>query len=284
LPGAKPPFEEALDAARAADAVVFVGGLTGDVEGEEMRVQLPGFAGGDRSDLRLPASQEKLLEAVQATGKPVVLVLTGGSALAVDWAKEHVPAILMAWYPGQRGGDAVADVLFGAANPAGRLPVTFYKASEQLPAFDDYSMKGRTYRYFEGEPLYPFGYGLSYTKFEYSELKVDRRRAAAGDSVNVSVSVKNTGARAGDEVVQLYVAERSPSEPRARKELRGVERVALGPGEARRVSFALIPQRDFTHYDVERKAYRVGSGDYEIQLGASSADVRAAATVAVSGN
>ncbi|HEX5048008.1 MAG TPA: glycoside hydrolase family 3 C-terminal domain-containing protein, partial [Gammaproteobacteria bacterium] len=204
LPGAKPPFDEALDAARAADAVVFVGGLTGDVEGEEMRVQLPGFAGGDRSDLRLPESQEKLLEAVQATGKPVVLVLTGGSALAVDWAKEHVPAIVMAWYPGERGGDAVADVLFGAANPAGRLPVTFYKASERLPAFDDYSMKGRTYRYFEGEPLFAFGHGLSYTKFEYSGVEVDRPRAGAGDTVNVSVSVKNVGRVSGDEVVQLY--------------------------------------------------------------------------------
>jgi hypothetical protein len=144
LPGAKPPFDEALDAARAADVVVFVGGLTGDVEGEEMRVPYPGFAGGDRSDLALPASQQKLLEAIQATGKPVVLVLMTGSALAVNWAEQHVPAILLAWYPGQQGGNAIADVLFGDVNPAGRLPITFYKSTDQLPPFADYAMEGRT--------------------------------------------------------------------------------------------------------------------------------------------
>jgi beta-glucosidase len=281
LPGAKPPFEEALDAANAADAVVFVGGLTGDVEGEEMRVALPGLAGGDRTDLALPASQEKLLEALQGTGKPLVLVLTTGSALAVDWAKQHVPAILVAWYPGQRGGDAVADVLFGAVNPAGRLPVTFYKASERLPAFDDYSMRGRTYRYFEGEPLFAFGHGLSYTRFEYGDLRLDRRRAAAGDTIEVSVSVKNAGAAAGDEVVQLYASAVKPPEPHARKELRGIERVTLAPGETRRVSFTVIPRRDLTRYDVARKAYVVDPGDYELQVGASSADIRARSTLAV---
>ena len=201
-----------------------------------------------------------------------MLVLTTGSALAVDWAKEHVPAVLVAWYPGQRGGSAVADVLFGAVNPAGRLPVTFYKESEKLPAFDDYAMRGRTYRYFEGEPLYPFGHGLSYTKFEYSDLKLDRARVAPGGSLLVSVNVRNTGARAGDEVVQLYVRELSPAQPRALKELRG---------ETRRVSFTLLPARDFTHYDVERKAYAVDAGRYEIQLGASSGDIRLRSTVAV---
>jgi beta-glucosidase len=274
LPGAKPPFEEALDAARAADVVVFVGGLTGDVEGEEMKVSYPGFAGGDRTDLRLPASQEKLLEAVQATGKPVVLVLTAGSALAVDWAKEHVPAILVAWYPGQRGGDAVADTLFGATNPAGRLPVTFYKAAEKLPAFDDYSMRGRTYRYFAGEPLYPFGYGLSYTRFEYSALDLDQSRVAPDGTVNVSVSVKNIGKRAGDEVVQLYAHPLSPREARAIKDLRGIERITLQPGEARRISFTIAPARDLAYYDAARKTYAVDPGQYELQIGASSSDIR----------
>jgi beta-glucosidase len=262
LPGAKAPFDEALDAARAADTIVFVGGLTGDVEGEEMKVNYPGFAGGDRTDLRLPGPQEKLLEALQATGKPVVLVLTTGSALAVDWAKDHVPAILVAWYPGQRGGDAVADVLFGATNPAGRLPVTFYKAAEQLPAFDDYAMRGRTYRYFEGEPLYPFGHGLSYTRFEYSGLKVDRSRVSEGDTVRVSLNVKNVGARAGDEVVQLYARPATPREPRALQELRGIERITLKPGETRQVSFSIAPKRDFTYYDAGRKAYAVDPGNY----------------------
>jgi beta-glucosidase len=273
-PGAKPPFEEALDIANKADAVVFVGGLTGDIEGEEMKVSFPGFAGGDRTDLRLPAIQQKLLEELQATGKPVVLVLTAGSAMAVDWARQKLPAIVMAWYPGQRGGNAVADVLFGTTNPSGRLPVTFYKADEKLPAFDDYSMRNRTYRYFEGEPLYPFGHGLSYTKFEYSGLKVDR----SGESINVTVNVKNVGQRAGDEVAQLYVHSASL---RARKELRGVQKLALKPGESKQATFKLMPVRDFTHYDVERKRYVVDAGTYELQVGASSADIRAKANVTV---
>jgi beta-glucosidase len=281
LPGAKPPFEEALDAAKAADVVVFVGGLTGDIEGEEMKVSYPGFAGGDRTDLRLPATQEKLLEAIQATGKPVVLVLTTGSALAVDWAKEHVPAILVAWYPGQRGGDAVADVLFGGTNPAGRLPVTFYKASEKLPAFDDYNMHGRTYRYFEGEPLFPFGHGLSYTQFQYSGLQIDHSRVAEHDTVHVSLDVKNVGARAGDEVVQLYVREVAPRERRAIKALRGIDRLTLKPGETRRASFTLVPDKDFTHYVVEHKRYAENGGSYELQLGASSSDIRLKSTVVV---
>jgi beta-glucosidase len=281
LPGARPPFEEALDAAKVADVVVFVGGLTGDVEGEEMKVSYPGFAGGDRTDLRLPSTQEKLLEAIKATGKPVVLVLTTGSALAVDWAKEHLPAILVAWYPGQRGGDAVADVLFGGTNPAGRLPVTFYKASEKLPAFDDYNMRGRTYRYFEGEPLFAFGHGLSYTQFEYSGLQIDHSRVAERDTVHVSLDVKNVGARAGDEVVQLYVREVAPRERRAVKALRGIERLTLKPGETRRTSFTLVPDKDFTHYDVEHKRYAVNGGSYELQLGASSSDIRLKSIVVV---
>lgn len=281
LPGAKDPFNAALEAARSADVVVFVGGLSGDVEGEEMKVSFPGFAGGDRSDLRLPGSQEKLLEAIQATGKPVVLVLTAGSALAIDWAQEHIPAILLAWYPGQRGGDAVADALFGGTNPGGRLPVTFYKALEKLPAFDDYNMKGRTYRYFEGEPLYPFGYGLSYTKFEYSGLKVDKRLVGDSDRIQVSADIKNVGERAGDEVAQLYVRELDPPVRRAEKSLRGFQRVSLRPGETRHVTFTLVPKEDFTHYDVEHERYAVNQGNYELQLGASSRDIKLKSSVAV---
>ena len=219
-PGAKPPLETALEAASSADAVVFVGGLTGDVEGEEMKVDYPGFAGGDRTDIRLPATQQKLLEAVHATGKPVVMVLTTGSALGIDWARQNVPGILVAWYPGQRGGIAVGEALFGDYNPGGRLPVTFYSAEEKLPPFDDYAMKERTYRYFTGQPLFPFGHGLSYTSFGYSGLKLDRKRAGAGDEVTVSVTVKNQGKRAGDEVVQLYLAPVKPQRERALKELR----------------------------------------------------------------
>jgi beta-glucosidase len=284
LPGAKPPFEEALDAARAADVVVFVGGLPGDVEGEEMKVSYPGFAGGDRTDLRLPGSQRKLLEALHATGKPVVLVLTAGSSIAVDWAKANLPAILVAWYPGQRGGNAVADVLFGTANPAGRLPVTFYKANEKLPAFDDYNMEGRTYRYFKGEPLYPFGHGLSYTTFEYSDLKLERPQAGAKDTITATLRVKNTGARAGEEVVQLYVRPVDAKQVRSLKELRGIERLALFPGEEREVSFTLTPERHVAYWDTERDAYAVAPGSYEIQIGASSADIRAKASLKITAN
>ena len=282
LPGTKPPFDEALEDARAADVVVFVGGLTGDIEGEEMRVSYPGFAGGDRTDLRLPASQQKLLEALQATGKPVVLVLTGGSALAVDWAKTNVAAILMAWYPGQRGGDAVADVLFGDANPAGRLPVTFYKADEKLPPFDDYSMRNRTYRYFEGEALYPFGYGLSYTQFEYSGLKLDHSKLRTTGRLEASIEVRNVGTRKGDEVVQLYVHPLDPQRQRAIKELRGLARVTLTPGESRRLAFDLEAERDFSIYDDKARQFAVDSGRYELQMGASSSDIRARATVEIS--
>jgi beta-glucosidase len=281
LPGAKGPFDEALEAARKADVVVYVGGLTGDVEGEEMDVNYPGFAGGDRTDLRLPSSQRKLLRALAETGKPVVLVLTAGSAMAVDWADEHLPAILMAWYPGQRGGDAVADVLFGDANPAGRLPVTFYSESEVLPRFDDYSMDGRTYRYFAGTPLYPFGHGLSYTDFEYSGLKLDRTRAGAEDELRVSLEVKNTGKLGGDEVVQLYLRPTDPERPRALKELRGVKRVTLQPDKTTSVSFTIVPSRDLRHYHIDREAYAVDPGTYEVQLGASSTDIRQEKTFTV---
>jgi beta-glucosidase len=274
LPGAKPAFEHALDAAREADVVVFVGGLTGDVEGEEMDVDFPGFSGGDRTDTRLPATQQKMLEALHATGKPVVLVLTTGSALAVDWAQAHLPAILVAWYPGQRGGNAVADVLFGETNPAGRLPVTFYKADEPLPAFDDYDMSGRTYRYFEGQPLYAFGHGLSYTAFDYSGLRLDRRRAGRDDEVRVRATVRNTGAHAGDEVVQLYLRPLSPQRSRALKELRGFQRIHLSPGESREVVFAFKPSGALRVYDEGVGAYVVDPGDYEVQVGASSADIR----------
>jgi beta-glucosidase len=274
VPASEISGEAALAAARAAEVVVFVGGLTADIEGEEMRVDYPGFAGGDRTDLRLPASQQQLLEAVQAIGKPVVLVLTSGSALAVDWAQQHVPAILLAWYPGQRGGTAVADALFGDANPAGRLPVTFYKADEQLPAFDDYRMEGRTYRYFKGTPLYAFGHGLSYTNFEYTDLALDRERITPWGRIRIKVKVENTGARAGDEVVQLYLKPVQAEHSRNLKELRGFQRITLQPGEKRELTFTIAPRADLRYYDEEIGDYAVGTGAFEVQLGASSADIR----------
>jgi beta-glucosidase len=281
LPGAKPPFDEAVEAARASDVTIFVGGLTGDVEGEEMQVSYPGFAGGDRTDIALPSPQERLLKALAATGKPVVFVQMAGSAVVSPWASEHLPAIVVAWYPGQRGGNAIADVLFGDVNPGGRLPVTFYRGVDQLPAFDDYAMANRTYRYFTGTPLYPFGYGLSYTRFEYSDLRIDPEGANAGDRVDASVTVKNIGGRPGDEVVQLYERALAPLLPMPLQQLRGFTRISLAPGESRRVTFRLRPVDDFGYYDETRKAFVVDSGKYEIAVGGSSADLRLRAVVLV---
>ena len=281
LPGATDIRAEAMAAAREADAVIFVGGLTGDVEGEEMRVNYPGFSGGDRTDLRLPATQRRLLEALHATGKPVILVLTTGSPLAIDWEKAHLPAILVAWYPGQRGGSAVADILFGDANPAGRLPVTFYKATEKLPAFDDYDMKGRTYRYFQGEALFAFGHGLSYTSFVYGPPRLDHAVAGRAQKIKVSVTVTNSGKRDGEEVVQLYLAAPGSKHVRSRKELRGVERVFLKTGESKRVEFDVVPDRDLRYYDDVLKQYVVDAGVYQIQIGSSSEDIRGKAALRV---
>ena len=273
-PSSGTPFEEALAAARAADAVVFVGGLTAEVEGEEMKVPYPGFAGGDRTDIELPAVQQRLLEALHATGKPVVLVLTTGSALAVRWAQAQLPAIVLAWYPGQQGGSAVADVLFGDASPAGRLPVTFYKSIDQLPPFADYGMEGRTYRYFRGETLYPFGHGLSYSRFAYSALRLSRHALGKDDTLEVSLEVKNTGGRDADEVVQLYVRAAGARPPASLRELRGFERVPLEAGETKRLRFALVPSRHLARYDERQKALAVAPGEYEIEIGASSSDLR----------
>jgi beta-glucosidase len=235
--------EEAVRTARQAEAVVMVMGISAALEGEEMTVNVAGFRGGDRTEIFLPKAQEDLLKAVQATGKPVVLVLMNGSALAVNWADENLPAIVEAWYPGEEGGTALADVLFGDTNPSGRLPVTFYKSVSQLPPFEDYAMQGRTYRYFTGEPLYPFGYGLSYTSFKYEKLKLSPAAIPAGKSLKVSVEVTNVGNRAGDEVVQLYVTDVSASVPVAVRTLAGVRRVSLKPGQKQSVSFTLAPEQ-----------------------------------------
>ena len=225
--------EEALKAARQADVVLMMLGLSPRLEGEEMKVQVEGFSGGDRVRLDIPRVQESLLEKVSSLGKPVVLVLLNGSAVSVNWARAHIPAIVELWYPGQAGGTALADVLFGDYNPAGRLPVTFYKSEDQLPPFADYSMQGRTYRYFQGEPLYPFGYGLSYTTFTYKKLEAPVE-ARAGSPLKVSVEVTNSGQRDGEEVVQLYV-----NHPGVVRELQGFERVPLRAGEKKIVSFTL---------------------------------------------
>ncbi|HEX8470645.1 MAG TPA: glycoside hydrolase family 3 C-terminal domain-containing protein [Brevundimonas sp.] len=227
--------EPALAAARNADLIVFVGGLTARLEGEEMSVQAPGFAGGDRTSLDLPAPQEQLLERLHATGKPVVLVLMNGAAMSVNWADANLPAIIEAWYPGGDGGRAIAELIAGDFSPSGRLPVTFYKTADDLPPFTDYGMDGRTYRRFTGTPLYTFGHGLSYTRFGYGEIQSDKTEVSAGSSVRVSVDVTNSGDRDGDEVVQLYVSRSGEAAPI--RSLAGFQRISLKAGETRRVSF-----------------------------------------------
>ena len=272
---------EALRVAENAEVVVMVMGLSPALEGEEMPVSVEGFAGGDRTDIALPRPQQALLEAIHGLGKPVVLVLVGGSALAVNWADAHVSAILAAWYPGEEGGTAIADVLFGDYNPGGRLPVTFYKSLDQLPPFDDYAMSGRTYCYLAEEPLYPFGRGLSYTSFGYSDFALARTEVAAGETLDVSVKICNTGDVAGDEVVQLYVHDEYASLPRPVQELKGFVRLGLVPGESKTVTFHL-PVNQLAFYDGNLKLV-VESGSFKVMVGASSADIRCEGVFEVTG-
>ena len=263
-PVGKDPLVAATSAAQNADVVVAVVGITSKLEGEEMKVDVPGFRGGDRTSLSLPEEEGALLGALKSTGKPLVVVLMNGSALAVNWANDHANAILDAWYSGEEGGTAIAQTLAGENNPAGRLPVTFYKGTEQLPDFEDYAMKNRTYRYFTGEPLYPFGYGLSYSTFEYSGMKLSSPTLQAGNPIDVEVDVKNTGKREGDEVVELYISfPKVPGTPL--KALRGFTRVHLAAGEQKHVKLTLNP-RDLSYVN-EAGDRLVGAGDYVITVG-----------------
>ncbi len=263
-PAPKTLEAEAVAAAQKSDVVVAFLGLSPELEGEEMPIKIEGFAGGDRTDIRLPASQQHLLEAVAATGKPLVVVLLNGSAVAVTWAQEHAKAILEAWYPGEAGAQAIAETLSGANNPGGRLPVTFYASMDQLPPFTDYSMANRTYRYFKGKPLYAFGYGLSYTSFAYSNLKLSKPNLQAGDSLTVETTIKNTGTLAGDEVAELYLTPPQTALSPA-VALAGFQRVHLGPGETTRVTFQLDPR---TLSQVDGEGIRaVIPGQYTIAIG-----------------
>ena len=258
--------EEALRAAAAgADVLVAVVGLTSDLEGEEAPVDLPGFRGGDKTNLDLPADQQRLLEQAKATGKPLVVVLMNGSPINLGWAKENAAAILEAWYPGQSGGLAVANVLTGRSDPGGRLPLTFYRSVADLPPFDDYAMAGRTYRYFAGTPVYPFGYGLSFTTFAYGPLRVvPAGSGGTGAGIRVSAEVRNTGSRAGSEVAQLYLAfPPAPGAPRIA--LRGFRRLSLRPGEARTVTFDLSP-RDLSSVTPEGTRVLL-PGSYRVSVG-----------------
>jgi len=255
---------EAVQAAKRAEVVIAFVGLSPSLEGEEMPVHLEGFNGGDRTDIVLPEAQRQLLEAVAAAGKPLIVVLQNGSALAVNWAQEHADAILEAWYPGEEGGTAIAETLAGLNNPAGRLPLTFYTGIDQLPSFEDYSMKGRTYRYFTGKPLYPFGYGLSYSKFAYSGLKLSAEKLTAGEPLDVDVDVRNVGARDGDEVAELYL-EFPPSPDAPVRALRGLHRIHIAAGQTEHVHFTL-DARDLSEVNAQG-ARLVGAGEYRVSVG-----------------
>ena len=271
---------QAIQTARQADAVVLFLGLTARLEGEEMPVQVPGFKGGDRTTIELPAPQEHLLESIAALGKPTVLVLMSGSALAVPFAQEKVPAVLEAWYGGQAAGTAIADVLFGNYDPAGRLPVTFYRSTADLPPFDDYGMADRTYRFFRGKPLYAFGHGLSYTTFRYANLRTGSESLPAGGTVTLSVDVTNTGRRAGDEVVQLYVQHLASKVSRPLEQLAGYTRVSLQPGETRTVTLPLHAA-DLAYWNTSTHAWTVEEEPIRIQVGAASDDIRVQRTIQV---
>ena len=264
-------LSEAISVAQRSDAVVLCLGLSADIEGEEGDAS-NSEAGGDKVDLQPTGLQQRLLEMVVALGKPTVLVLISGSALGVTWAQDHVGAILQAWYPGEEGGTAIADVLFGEANPGGRLPVTVPRRIEDVPEFTDYSLRGRTYRYLEKEPLYPFGYGLSYTRFEYSDLALSRAELGTDEELEISVTVKNAGARAGDEVVQLYLTDVEASCVVPHHSLRGFERITLEPGGSQRVTFRLVP-RDLALID-DRGQRVLEPGKFRLTVGGSQPDAR----------
>ncbi|MGW8317072.1 MAG: glycoside hydrolase family 3 C-terminal domain-containing protein, partial [Bacteroidales bacterium] len=273
-------LDEAVQLAEQSDVAIVVAGISPRLEGEEMRIEMDGFDGGDRTHLDLPASMQVLIRRLYDTGTPVILVMTSGSALAVPWAKAHLPALLQAWYPGQQGGNAVADVLFGRYNPAGRLPVTFYKTVNDLPPFEDYDMEGRTYRYFRGEPLFPFGYGLSYSDFAYRDLRLSQQEATANDTVEVTVTIFNEGPYDGDEVVQLYVKDPDAAQHMPLKSLKGFRRIHVPAGEERTVHIPL-PVQEMAHFDEALGQFVVERGAFEVQAGASAADIRRTALLQV---
>ena len=265
-------FSKLIDSIKDADVIIYVGGISPRLEGEEMKVSTPGFKGGDRTSINLPEVQTDFLKAFKATGKPIVFVTMTGSALAMPWEQENIPALVNAWYGGEAAGTAVADVLFGDYSPSGRLPVTFYKSDADLPPFDDYSVQNRTYRYFKGDPLYPFGFGLSYTKFVYSNLKLsktksDSYRIKKNESVNAEVTVTNSGKMKSDEVVQLYLTHLKSGTDEPLYSLEGFKRITLLPGASEKVKFTITP--GMMKLVNEEGESVLNSGEIKINIGGS---------------
>ena len=267
---------KAIDAAKAADVIIFVGGLDSTLEREEGRAKgdfYDDFYRGDRKHIELPPVQEDLLKLLHDTGKPVIFVNCSGSAIAMPWEAEHLPAIVQAWYPGEEGGTAVAQVLFGDTNPAGRLPITIYASTSDLPPFEDYSMANRTYRYFTGKPLFAFGHGLSYTHFDYADAKLDAGGATSHDTLKISFTVRNTGNLDGDEVPQIYFRHLKSPVPQPQIALCSFARVHLAKNSSTTVTLE-IPAQRFRYWDTTQKKYVVDPGDYELLIGGASDDVR----------
>lgn len=274
---------QAVEAAKSADAVIYVGGLDSTLECESRNVPYQGFHGGDRTQIEFTSPQEDLLRALYKTGKPIVMVNCSGSAIAMPWEARHLPAIVQAWYPGEEGGRAVAEVLFGDVNPAARLPITFYRSTDDLPSFDDYSMSNRTYRYFNGKPLFAFGHGLSYTKFKYSDAKLDSATVAPEGTVKLSFTLKNIGQRDGDEVAQVYFQHAESDVLQPKLQLCGFTRVHLNSGNTTEVTVN-IPAEQFRYWSPGQKQYVIEPGKYELLIGAASDDIRLTTPVEVAGS
>jgi len=263
----------AIALAKTADLIIYVGGLSPDFEGEEMTVDAQGFFGGDRTRIELPEPQDSLLRALHETGKPVVFVNCSGSAVAMPWEAKNLPAVLQAWYPGQSGGRAVAEILFGDVNPAGRLPVTVYASTDDLPAFENYSMTNRTYRYFSGTPEFAFGHGLSYTHFDYGNPTVVAGWNGSGGTVQLELPITNVGARDGDEVAQVYYRRKNSKATDAKQTLCGFSRVHIAHGATQTVSINM-PFNSFRSWNTAKKQSVVESGDYELLIGGASDDIK----------
>ncbi len=270
-PDVKPDYDAVANRVKDADAIVFIGGISPQLEGEEMKVSKPGFSGGDRTTIALPQAQTDLLKALKSTGKPVVFVMMTGSAIAIPWEAENIPAIVNAWYGGQSAGTAIADVLFGDYNPAGRLPVTFYKSDNDLPKFDDYSMNNRTYRYFTGKPLYGFGYGLSYTTFQYDDLVVSPN-VKQGQKLTITAKITNTGKMDGEEVAELYLSHVNTTVKAPIRALKGFDRIFLKAGETKVIKFELSPQ-DLSLIDVHGAAIQP-KGKLKVTVGGRQPDLQ----------